>query len=238
MRALGEESDDFSDADEQRIRDLLAAQPRPVMPADVAARLEAALAAEPRPVVVATAASGSSRRWWGVAAAAALVLLAGAIVVPQWQQQSTPVADTAMPVEQEAGPQIPPAAAAERISVDCVPEPLTYDTGTTYQQAALTTQAQALVPQECGGDAPVDTGTDAGSGTDSARTQQSMAPQVARQSLDCIVRVARAARIMVVDRGSYEGTPAVVAVVGPPTRALAVNCADQPAEVLMDVALP
>jgi hypothetical protein len=42
----------------------------------------------------------------------------------------------------------------------------------------------------------------------------------------------------VIDSGSYEGIPAVVAVVGPPQRALAVNCAQRPAQVLMDVTLP
>lgn len=230
MRAIDEESDDFSDAAEQRIRELLAAQPRPVMPPDVEARLQAALAAEPRPAAPAEAAR-STRRWWGVAAAAAVVLIAGVIVVPQLRQQSAPVADTATPAQSGSVAEVP---AAERISVDCVPQPLTYDTGTIYQQAALTSQAQALVPAECGGEAKFETDT----GADAPVAQASMAPQVARQSLECIVRVARTARVMVVDRGSYEGTPAIVAVVGPPTRALAVNCAEQPAQVLMDVALP
>lgn len=234
MRALDGESDDFSEADEQHIRELLAAQPRPAMPAPVADRIQAALAQEPRPV--AAPPRSRSRLGWGLAAAAAVAVLAGVIVVPQLRQQSAPVADTTSSATPPAAPTpadpIPPAAAAESISVDCVDKPLTYDTGTSYQQVALTTQAQALVPQECGGSAQYETRTgESADGTATARPW-------AQRSMKCIVRVAPTTQVMLIDRGTYEGVPAIVAVVGPPTRALAVDCARQPAQVLMDVALP
>lgn len=242
MRAIDGESADFSAADEQHIRELLAAQPRPAMPADVADRITAALAAEPHPAFAAPdAPTGPSRlKWLGAAVAAAVVVLAGVIVVPQWRQGTTSTAETAPSApatsSQREGTTVDPADPAAVgteafTAADCGNRPLAYDTGTRYQQAALTTQAQALVPQECGGGTTADAQV-------AATAAAPMPAEAAERNLKCIVRVARSPQIIVIDSGSYEGTPAVVAVVGPPQRALAVNCTARPVEVLMDVTLP
>lgn len=237
MRAIDGESADFSAADEQHIRELLAAQPRPEMPADVADRITAALAAEPA-FAAPDAPTGPSRlKWLGAAVAAAVVVLAGVIVIPQWRQGTTSTAETAPSApttsSQREGTTADPAAVGTDAftAADCGNRPLAYDTGTRYQQAALTTQAKALVPQECGGETTADAQV-------AATAAAPMPAEAAERNLKCIVRVARSPQIIVIDSGSYEGTPAVVAVVGPPQRALAVNCTARPVEVLMDVTLP
>ena len=224
--------DDFSAADEQRIRDLLAAQPRPQMPADVEARIAAALAAEPRPTFLPASehGPGTGRRWLGVAVAAAFVVLAGVILVPQLRQQSAPVAETTIPAN-SADRTVTLEAPVDPAAAECVPDTLMYDSGTRYQQAALITQAQALVPPPCR--------TPSGSDAEAvAAVPPPLTPAVAERSLKCIVRVARTPAVILIDRGSYEGRPAVVAVVDAPRRALAVDCRQQPAQVLMDVDLP
>ena len=156
MRAIDGESADFSAADEQHIRDLLAAQPRPEMPADVADRITAALAAEPA-FAAPDGPTGPSRlKWLGAAVAAAVVVLAGVIVIPQWRQGTTSTAETAPSApatsSQREGTTVDPADPAAVgteafTAADCGNRPLAYDTGTRYQQAALTTQPEARVPQ-------------------------------------------------------------------------------------------
>lgn len=235
MRSVNGESDDFSTAAEQQIRDLLAAQSRPTMPPGVQDRILAALAAEPRPDFGHSGTGRSRLMWVSAAVAAAVVILAGVIVVPQWRQDSAPAgADSAS----EAAP---PAGAARAVALECAPDPLTYNSGTRYQQAALTTQAQALMPTACrtvDGSDPTAPGLAPGATQEPAATYEPMAPDAAERTLDCVVRVAHSAKVVVLDRGFYEDTPAVVAVVSPPTRALAVDCRGQRAQLLMDVPLP
>ncbi len=236
MRSVNGESGDFSDAAEQQIRDLLAAQPRPTMPPGVQDRILMALAAEPRPDFGNTGRRSPRLMWLGAAVAAAVVVLAGVIVVPQWSQNSTPVsADTSSQVA-------PPAGVARPAALECAPDPLTYDSGTRYQQAALTTQAQALMPTACrtaaAGSDPTAQSSESPATGEPTATYAPMAPNAAERILDCVVRVAHSAQVVVLDRGFYEDTPAVVAIVSPPTRALAVDCRGQRAQLLMDVPLP
>lgn len=226
MRALdGRSEDDFSDDAEQQIRDLLARQPRPTMPTEVEHRIRAALAAETVPAPPAER-RGRPLTWLSAGVAAAVVVLAGVIIVPQLNQAPSPPPAPPTPTSE-------PPAVADPVNLDCPGRPLTYDSGTRYEQAGLKTQVAALVPQACSASTPA-----TAVAPPSQPTMATMAPDVAERSLDCVLTVARTAKVVVLDRGSYEGTPAVVAVVGPPIRALALHCTKKRAEVLMDVALP
>lgn len=208
--------DGATDAEQRQIRDLLAAQPRPSMPAEVRERILTALADEPP---LAPAAERRRARWWPAAVAAAVVLLAGVIVVPQMRQgfDSAPTAATA-PV---------PDAELAVASPACAGGTAAYSTGTRYQQASLGQQARSLMP-----------------GAAQCRTDSAAAPPVAPRSpssqskaLDCIVRIARQSQILLMDEGFYQEQPAVLAVVAPPRRALIVDCDRRPVQVLESVVL-
>ncbi len=205
--------DGFSEEAEQHVRDLLAAQPQPPMPDHVRARIQSAIAAEPRPESD-RAAGGGRGRWIGFAVAAAVVILAGFLVVPVLRKAE--------------GPTLPLDGTTAQTA--CPVQPLTYDSKTRYQEAGLPTQARSLIPPGCGsGGAPAAPAL--------AARPAAMAPRLAARVVACVVRVARSAHVMVVDRGYYDNRPAVVAVVEPPLRALAITCRKQSPRLLEDVAL-
>ena len=225
MKSVSGDPSGFSDAAEQQVRDLLAAQPRPQMPPDVHARILAALAEQPAPQ--SRRPSSRSRLMW-VGAAAAVVLLAGFVLVPQLRgPQGATDADT-----NTATATAPNADLGVPAAADCGAQPPVYDSGTRYQQAALVTQAAALVPAGCR------TADAALAAQETGPTPTPMAAPAAGRTMECLVSVARSARVMVLDRGFYEDTRAIVAVVEPPRRALVVDCQAEPAQVLMDVELP
>ena len=212
--------DGFSQEAEDQIRNLLAQQPRPAMPPHLRDRVLAAVDAEPRPAAPGGSAGRSRTRWVGLAVAAALVILAGFIVVPVLRDGSgsrplDSITAGGCPTGQ------PTAAANEGEDYETV----AYRTGTYYDQAGLATQAQALLP-ECSGPSL------------RANPAAVLAPRAARKVVECIVRVAKAAKVMVADRGYYEDRRAVVAVVEPPRRVLALICRKDTSQVLEDVSVP
>ena len=210
--------DGFSQEAEDQIRDLLAQQPRPVMPPELRERVLEAVAAEPRPEMSGPPAPRRRTRWVGLAVAAALVILAGFIVVPVLRDDSG-----SRPLDSITASDCPPGQPTGAPTGEG--DTVAYRTGTYYDQAGLATQAQALLPR-CGGPSL------------RANPTAVMAPRAARKIVECIVRVAKAAKVMVADRGYYEDRPAVVAVVEPPRRVLALICRKETSQVLEDVAVP
>ena len=204
-----------TDAEQQQIRALLAAEPRPTMPPEVRLQILDALAAEPA-LSPTEAPARRSFRWWPAAVAAAVVLLAGVVIVPQLQRSA--------PAETVAAPDPAPTAALAVSPTGCNGDTAAYETGTRYQQANLPQQARSLMP------AAVQCREDAGAGSAPRTTAPS-------QALDCIVKITRQSRVLLLDQGFYDDQPAVLAVVAPPQRALVVDCDRRPAQVLQSVSL-
>ena len=221
---------------EARIRELLAAQPRPQMPTAVRERILAALAAEPQPDFTATpgnsSATGGSKAWWTFAAvAAAFVLLVGVVFLPR---SSEPPATTI------AGEQAPSVGDDHKVATDvsCGGQPLTYESGTRYVPASFTDQAQDLAAY-CSAEArsPVSTQNQVRPTEPTRDPVPAMSPSLALRSMRCVIEAAPTADVMVVDRGYYGTDPATIAVVGPPSRALVIDCQDQPERVVAEVGL-
>lgn len=221
--------DDFSPEAEEQVRALLAAQPRPPMPAEVRDRILTALAAEPQPDFASHQSGGRNKVWWAVGAvAAAFVLFAGVVALPRTTQPptATVVGEQAPTVGTDQGPGVAVPAA-------CADQPLTYNTGTRYLQASFDDQAQDLAAY-CSTAKRVQAATPAP--TRSA-VPAAMNPRLAQRSVSCVVKVAPSADVLIVDRGFYGSDPATIAVVGPPDRALVIDCREQPERVLLDVRL-
>lgn len=210
--------DGFSDEAENEIRELLAQQPRPEMPPQLRERVLAAVAAEPRPAAQESA--GSAGRWIGVAVAAAVVILAGFLIVPLLRGQAP-----SPPLDSVTAADCPSWTPTSSDAIDGDYPTVAYRTGTYYDEAGLPTQAQALL-------------SDCGAPTVRANPAAVMSPRAARKVVACVVRVAKAARVMVADRGYYENQRAVVAVVEPPRRVLALICRKDSSQVLEDVEVP
>lgn len=219
--------DDFDAAAEREIIELLAAVPRPEMPAEVRARIEDALAAEAgnRP-----GAGSSSRlaggRWFALAAAAAVAVLAGFVVVPRLGGGTT-----------ASSPEAAPATALASASPSCTAlagdtadraTPVT-ESGTTYSASGLRTQAELLLRN------PAPSCAAFSDGTAVSDTQRRVSPESVQA---CVTAVAKGRSIVAVDLGWYGQRPSVTMVLLRPKEALAVDCQRDPAAVLARADLP
>lgn len=218
----GTASDDRA---QQWVRDRLAAEPRPELPADVRAGLDAVIVAESQRRAAAPPAprrSRSTRPWLLVGAAAAVVVLAGIVVVPRFGSQ--PAATTAG----ESAPTTAAVPAPESDGSDCAVAAtpnadltsVLAATGTTYTAARLRVQARGLLASRAG----------CASNLRSSDTGPALDPAAIS---GCVVSVAAGDPVLAVDTGWYGGTRAVVALVRvPPTRALVLDCSARPVVVL------
>lgn len=212
---------DFDADSEREIRELLAAQPRPVMPPEVLARIEAALAAEGTP---GTAPSPAGRRWYILAAAAAVAVLAGFIVIPRFSDTASLSTSSPQP-EQAAAPATPsPGCMALGTQPPERSTPVT-DSGTAYTATALRAQAEQLLS------APRSTCQE----TSIQAYNADLAS--ARPLRDCVMAVADGRSVLAVDLGWYAERPSVTLVLVNPREAVAVDCATDPATVLARAAL-
>jgi hypothetical protein len=211
---------DFDADPEREIRELLAAQPRPVMPPEVLARIEAALAAEGTPAT----APPAGRRWYLLAAAAAVAVLAGFIVIPRFSDTASLSTSSPQP-EQAAAPVTPsPGCTALGTQPSERSTPVT-DSGTAYTATALRAQAEQLLS------APRPTCQE----TSIQAYSADMAS--ARPLRDCVMAVADGRSVLAVDLGWYAERPSVTLVLVNPREAVAVDCATDPATVLARAAL-
>lgn len=219
-------SGDLVDDEVQRwVRERLAAQWRPQLPPEVRARFEAVVVEESRrrqaePVPVSERRAARPGRWlFGAAAAAAVVVLAGVVVVPGLQRSESTSTTGQAPVAESSAPE---AACSVTATAGADLQPVLASTGTTYTAASMPAQARALVTR-----------------TPCAATDDLAGYRAARGVSRCVVSVASGHAVLAVDEARYEQQQAVVALINiPPTRAVVLDCATQPARVLYDVMLP
>lgn len=230
-------ADDERDPQQDAVRALLAAEPRPTMPPDVRARLMSAITAEAQsrettaqaPVVLAD--RRRTPRWiLPTAVAAAMVLLAGIVLVPMFRSGSstTSAEDTGSACGIVAEPGADMTAVA-------------HDAGTQYSAAGLETQSQSLLSAAPA--CPV--GENAAAAPDGDESRKSAGqpttaydaedPWSADAVTECLLDVVPGEEILVLDQAEFDGKPAVVAVVAEtPQRAIAVDCGVDPAELVAD----
>lgn len=195
------------------VRGELRALPAVTMPADIAARIDAALAAEDRPAdeqVAATVIPLRRRRWLtasGAVAAGVAVLAGAAFGIGQLTRSSSSSSSTAASgsaprtfdsrgnqPKTESGAESTPSLASSLVA-----------TGVDYRKASLASQVTALVTNKA--DRPYTGGT-RGFGVPSGLTQ--LAGSLGRIE-DCL-RLLGIASPRRVDLAKYEGTPSVIVV--------------------------
>jgi hypothetical protein len=225
----------FDAAAEQRIRDLLAASPRPPIPPEVHQQISAAIASESedRATGAAPATPIRTRRSWVVptVAAAAVVLLAGVIVAPMVRSGSQEPAANVAAAPGECG-------VTANTSADL--SPVMMDSGSDYSTSGFTTQTAALLSRapKCADQVAVAPGTDPGTPLEGGVTDPSSGVGARSASPEsdsvttCLMAVIPGRVVVAVDRGRFAGTDVVVAVVSEPTHALAIDCSAHPARVL------
>lgn len=219
-------ADDPLDARAEReIIELLAAQPRPTMPPEVRARIDAALAAEverrrTEPAKSPAAPARGRRMWLAAAAAVAVLGLAGLVTVPRLGQQAA----TPEPATMAAFSPSPTPGCAEAESPAAELGAVLSRSGTSYTAAAFATQAQALLTRSCD---PL-----------AVRAAQGRyAIEDGTEVQGCVVAAAAGRVVLAVDVGRYDGRPAVVILLAP-REALALDCQHEPATVLARTQVP
>ncbi|MDZ7577101.1 MAG: hypothetical protein U0904_02845 [Candidatus Nanopelagicales bacterium] len=194
------------------VRELLAAQPRPRIPADVLARIEATTAEEAR----ARAAAGAGRdqpRWRryplaklaAAASAAAAIVVLGLILAPQLTSSPSTVAAEACPVIVED---------ADLIAIS-------HQTGSDFAAANLPQLAAGLMASQpgCESGQPVSATTDQfmKSEGDMAARASSIGPtELDHPFFDqrrCVESAAQGLPVMTVDRGYFGSVPVTLVVV-------------------------
>jgi len=232
--------DEDEHAQQNYVKELLAQQPRPTMPATVAATINTALRVEaeqrPRPSPQA-ARFGRPRRNWvmPLSVAAAVLLLAGVVVLPNLlnnSQQATTAAGDICGVTAAATADMTPVSSAS---------------GAQYSAAEFTTQSAALLSRAR--PACVDGSEEMADKSESNQfqaTQPQDAPSVSLTKeppsradvMKCLLAVVPGKTVVAVDHGHYTNVPVVVVIIRQqPMRAYAIDCGAKPVQVVYEADL-